>query len=112
MASDAGHCRQTWVVLTERAHQLVAALRPGGAVGDGVAVGRWVRVSHLLLLLAAGAVVSAPRGASGLRGATPTAATAHLLDDLHLSSQLCTQWWRKEFETWKGGGGSLKIKFK
>lgn len=78
-------------VISEGAHELRAPWRPRGSspVGHGrpAAIGLQGRRGATVLAAAAGAVVVAPRGALGVRGATPAAA-AHLLDDVHLGPQL------------------------
>lgn len=77
--------------LTEGVHELVVALLPVGAsIGHWVAVGRGLAEWPLgvALAVAAAAVVVAARGAGRVRGAA-AAAAAHLLDHVHLGSQLC-----------------------
>lgn len=79
------------LLLTECVHELVVALLPvGSSVGHRVAVGRCLaeRSGGVVLAIAA-AVIVAPRGAGRVRGAAAAAAAAHLLDHLHLGSQLC-----------------------
>lgn len=85
-------------ILTERVHELVAALGlvraidhghghghgHGHAAGGGLVVGGG---RALLLAVAAGAVVSAP-GATARVWGTAAAAAAHLLNHLHLRTQL------------------------
>lgn len=77
---------------TECVHQLVVALLPvGSSVGYWVAVGgrvtEWTR--SLALVIAAAAVVAPGRAGRVRRAAA--AGAAHLLDHLHLSTQLCQQ---------------------
>lgn len=81
------------MTLTERVHELVVALLSvyssvgyGGAAGGGLAK----RSRGVVLTVAAAAVVAAPRG-TGRIGRAAAAAAAHLLDHLHLGSQLCPQ---------------------
>lgn len=80
------------LLLTESVHELVVALLPvGSTVGHRVSVGRCLAErSGGVALAVAAAVIVAPRGAGRVRGAA-AAAAAHLLDHLHLSSQLCRQ---------------------
>lgn len=76
-------------LLTECVHELVAALGLVSAIDHGEAVWRGVVVSwrSLRLSVTAGAVIAAPGATARVWGAA-AAAAAHLLNHLHLRTQL------------------------